>query len=109
MASGAPGASIRAGAALDLRRTLRRNLQYGGQVLRWSHREPKFKPRPLVIIADISGSMERYTRLLLHFIYSLTFGLGQPVESFVFSTRLTRITRQLRRNMDGSLRCASAP
>src|SRR4029079_15910755 len=57
---------------------------------------PKFKPRPLVVIADISGSMERYTRLLLHFIYSLTFCLGQPVESFVFSTRLTRITRQLR-------------
>ena len=55
----------------------------------------KYKPRPLVVIADISGSMERYTRLLLHFIYSLTLGLGQPVESFVFSTRLTRITRQL--------------
>ena len=84
------------GPRFDLRRTLRRNLKYGGQVLEWSLREPKFKPRPLVVIADISGSMERYTRLLLHFIYSLAFGLGQPVESFVFSTRLTRITRPLR-------------
>jgi uncharacterized protein with von Willebrand factor type A (vWA) domain len=84
------------GPRLDLRRTLRRNLpKYGGQLLEWSFREPKSKPRPLVLIADISGSMERYTRLLLHFIYSLTTGLRQPVESFVFSTRLTRITHPL--------------
>jgi uncharacterized protein with von Willebrand factor type A (vWA) domain len=49
--------------------------------------------------------MERYTRLLLHFIYSLTAGLDQPVESFVFGTRLTRITRQLHeRNVDQALR-----
>ena len=84
------------GQLLDLRRSLRHNLRYGGEVLTWLYREPKSKPRPLVIIADISGSMERYTRLLLHFIYSVTAGLDQPVESFVFSTRLTRITRQLR-------------
>jgi uncharacterized protein with von Willebrand factor type A (vWA) domain len=83
------------GPRFDLRRTLRRNLKYGGQVLEWSYREPKVKPRPLVVLADISGSMERYTRLLLHFAYGLTAGLGQPVESFVFGTRLTRITRQL--------------
>jgi hypothetical protein len=80
---------------LDLRRTLRRNMRHGGEMLTWARREPKFKPRPLVIIADISGSMERYTRLLLHFIYSLTMALHQPVESFVFGTRLTRVTRQL--------------
>jgi len=79
---------------LDLRRTLRRNLKYGGEVLEWARREPKLKPRPLVVIADISGSMERYTNLLLHFIYSLSSGLNQ-VEAFVFSTRLTRISRQL--------------
>ncbi len=84
------------GQLLDLRRSLRHNLRYGGEVLTWLYREPKSKPRPLVIVADISGSMERYTRLLLHFIYSVTAGLDQPVESFVFSTRLTRITRQLR-------------
>ena len=80
----------------DFRRTFRRNLRFGGEVLVWSFRKPKYKPRPLVIIADISGSMERYTRLLLHFIYSMTEGLAQQVEAFVFSTRLTRITRQLR-------------
>ena len=49
----------------------------------------------LVVLADISGSMERYSRLLLHFLYGLTVGLGRPVESFVFGTRLTRITKQL--------------
>ncbi len=84
------------GQLLDLRRSLRHNLRYGGELLTWQYREPKSKPRPLIIIADISGSMERYTRLLLHFIYSVTAGLDQPVESFVFGTRLTRITRQLR-------------
>lgn len=90
---------------LDLRRTVRRNLKHGGEILQWARREPKVKPRPLVIIADISGSMERYTRLLLHFIYSLTFGLSQPVESFVFSTHLTRITRAIHhKNVDQALR-----
>ncbi|BCX04055.1 MAG: hypothetical protein KatS3mg053_1993 [Candidatus Roseilinea sp.] len=96
------------GAALDLRRTLRRNIAHGGELVRFAERSPKLKPRPLVIIADISGSMERYTRLLLHFIYSLSAGLEQPVETFVFSTRLTRITRQLRqRSVDRALRDVS--
>jgi uncharacterized protein with von Willebrand factor type A (vWA) domain len=92
------------GSLFDLRRTLRQNLKYGGEVLSWVRRHPKYRARPLVIIADISGSMERYTRLLLHFIYSLTMGCSQNVESFVFSTRLTRITRQLRdRDVDRAL------
>lgn len=96
------------GATLDLRRTLRRSMKHGGELLLFAEREPKIKPRPLVVIADISGSMERYTRLLLHFIYSLTAGLAQPVETFVFSTRLTRITRQLRqRSVDRALRDVS--
>lgn len=84
------------GRRLDLRRGLRHNLRYGGEILEWPTRRPKIKPRPLVIIADVSGSMERYTKLLLHFIYSVTSTLEQPVEAFVFATRLTRITRQLR-------------
>ncbi len=89
----------------DLRRTVRRSLKYGGEVLEWARREPKYKPRPLVVIADISGSMERYTRLLLHFIYSLMAGLDQPVDAFVFGTRLTHISRQLRgRDVDRALR-----
>ncbi len=93
------------GRFLDLRRTVRKNLRYGGEILEWAKREPKLKPRPIVVIADISGSMERYTRLLLHFIYGLTMGLARPVESFVFSTHLTRITRQLQhKDIDQALR-----
>lgn len=80
---------------LDLRRTLRRNMRYGGELLEWPRRQYKIKPRPVVVIADMSGSMEQYTKLLLHFIYGLAGGLDQKVEAFVFSTRLTRVTRQL--------------
>ncbi len=84
---------------------MRRNLRYGGEIFDWAEREPKRKPRPLVIIADVSGSMERYTRLLLLFTYGLARALEQKVEAFVFSTRLTRITRQLReRNLERALR-----
>lgn len=84
-----------AGAGLDLRRAIRRNLRHGGEILYWPRRVRKTRPRPLVVLADISGSMERYSRLLLHFLYGLTVGIGRPVESFVFGTRLTRITKQL--------------
>jgi uncharacterized protein with von Willebrand factor type A (vWA) domain len=88
----------------DLRRTLRQNLRYGGELLDWARHERKTKPRPLVILADISGSMERYTRLLLLFAYGLSEGLAQAVEAFVFGTRLTRVTRQLRgRDADRAL------
>jgi uncharacterized protein with von Willebrand factor type A (vWA) domain len=85
----------RRGPSFDLRRSLRRNLRYGGEMIEWPRRSKKDKPRPLVVIADISGSMERYTRLLLHFVYGLSEGMQEMVEAFVFSTRLTRITRQL--------------
>jgi hypothetical protein len=96
------------GHLLDLRRTVRRSLKYGGEVMEWARREPKHKPRPLVILADVSGSMERYTRLLLHFVYGVTAGLDQPVEAFVFSTRLTRITHELHgRDIDEALRDVS--
>jgi hypothetical protein len=84
------------GTAIDFRRTLRQSLRHGGEVLLWSKREPRVRPRPLVVLADVSGSMERYTRLLLHFLYCLAEGLEQTVEAFVFSTRLTRISRHLR-------------
>ncbi|MGH9366860.1 MAG: vWA domain-containing protein, partial [Thermoanaerobaculia bacterium] len=77
------------------RRTLRRSLRHGGEILEWAKREPAVKPRPLVVLADISGSMERYTRLLLLFLYGLAQGLDRRVETFLFGTRLTRITREL--------------
>ncbi|MFQ5709902.1 MAG: VWA domain-containing protein, partial [bacterium] len=54
------------------------------------------RPRDLVILCDISGSMERYSRMLLHFMHTITAG-KLKVETFVFGTRLTRITRTLRR------------
>jgi uncharacterized protein with von Willebrand factor type A (vWA) domain len=95
------------GRALDFRRTLRRNMRYGGEVLQLSWRETRTTPRPLVVICDISGSMERYSRILLQFVHAITEGLGE-VESFVFGTRLTRITRQLRHNdIDDSLDAVS--
>ena len=60
------------------------------------------------MIADMSGSMERYTRLLLHFVYSLTQGLGQRVEAFTFGTRLTRLSRHLQdRDVERALAAVS--
>ncbi len=82
------------GSSLDWRQTFRRNLQYGGELLELSHRQPRYKTRPLVLICDVSGSMERYTRLLLHFIHTIAGDLGR-VEAFLFATRITRITRYL--------------
>ena len=82
------------GDALDWRRTFRDNLKYGGELLELSHRQPREKTRPLVLICDVSGSMERYTRLLLHFIHTIAGNIGR-VEAFLFATRLTRITRHL--------------
>ena len=84
------------GPRLDLRRTLRRSLRHGGELLAWAPRRRRTRPRPLVVLADISGSMERCTRLLLLFLYALAEGLEQRVEAFVFGTRLTRVTRHLR-------------
>ncbi len=90
-------------AYLDLRRTLRQSLRYGGEPILLSWRQRKEKRRRLVVICDVSGSMELYSRLLLRFLYLITRGL-HPVESFVFGTRLTRITYQLKgANIDGAL------
>ncbi|MDQ7039957.1 MAG: VWA domain-containing protein [Rhodothermus sp.] len=87
----------------DLRRTLRQALRRQGEVLHLAMRLPRYKSRVLVALCDISGSMERYSRLLLHFLHAITGGLRR-VESFVFGTRLTRITHQLRlRDVDVAL------
>ncbi len=87
----------RQGQHLDLRRTMRRAFSTGGETLSWARRRRKLKPRPLVLICDVSGSMERYTRLLLQFLHTVSHGVGANVETFVFATRLTRITPSLRR------------
>ena len=97
----------RRGSYPDMRRIVRRNLKYGAEILELTWREIKHKPRPLVIICDISGSMSLYSRLLLHFIHTVSNGL-MNVEAFVFGTRLTRITRQLkRRDVDDAVRDVS--
>ena len=90
---------------LDLRRVMRNNLSNGGEPIVLSFRTRAYHPRPLVVLCDVSGSMERYSRMLLHFIHALTHGLtGVDVEAFVFGTRLTRITHHLRhKDVDESM------
>jgi uncharacterized protein with von Willebrand factor type A (vWA) domain len=91
----------------DLRRVLRQGLRYGGEVMKFAWQTPKLKPRPLIILCDISGSMERYTRFLLRFLYVVTNGL-KSAEVFAFGTRLTRLSRSLRQsNMDLALKQAA--
>jgi uncharacterized protein with von Willebrand factor type A (vWA) domain len=82
------------GRALDLRTIVRRNLRYGGEPLERPTRGRRPKRRGLVLIADVSGSMDRYARMLICFVHGLTGELAH-VETFVFATRLTRITREL--------------
>lgn len=95
--------AARRGTQLDLRRTLRQNMRYGGEMLRLAWRETRTEQRPLVVLCDISGSMEHYSRILLQFVHTISNGL-QDVEAFVFGTRLTRITRHLRqRDIDDAV------
>lgn len=87
-----------------MRAMLRRSLSTGGEALRWRRLRRTVHPRPIVLVCDISGSMERYSRFMLRFAHALQRS-GAPVEVFVFGTRLTRITRQLRvRSPDAALR-----
>jgi hypothetical protein len=91
------------GARVDLRRTLRQSLRGGGAIIDLARKRRLRRPPPLVILADISGSMERYARMLLHFMHAVTNDRDR-VHSFVFGTRLTNITRQLRqRDIDLAL------
>lgn len=88
------------GNTLRLRQVMRTAVRTGGVPLQLSWQSRKIKQRPLVLIADVSGSMEKYGRLLLQFFYSVSHSFGQ-VECFVFGTRLTRITHQLKlKNID---------
>lgn len=89
----------------NLRRVIRDNLRHGGEPIDLAFRQRVYRPRSLVVLCDVSGSMERYSRMLLHFVHALTHGLKDtPVEVFVFGTRLTRITRHLRyKDVDESL------
>ena len=95
--------SSRNGRRLDARATLRKSLAADGEPAVLIRRARRVKRRPLVILCDVSGSMEAYTRLLLHMSHAFARGWGR-VETFTFGTRLTRITRQLReRRPDAAL------
>jgi uncharacterized protein with von Willebrand factor type A (vWA) domain len=83
------------GGRVDLRRTARHSIRSSGELIHLLYRQPRLRRRPLVLLCDVSGSMERYSRLLLIFAYAIA--RREDVETFVFSTRLTRITRMLRR------------
>jgi uncharacterized protein with von Willebrand factor type A (vWA) domain len=85
---------------IDLRPVVRANMAYGGELLALPRRVRRERARPVVVLADVSGSMERYARLLLQFVYGLAAG-ARDVESFVFATSLTRVTREVARGGGG--------
>ena len=83
------------GPLLAPRAMLRANLPHGAEPIEWVWRRPRRRPRPLVVLVDVSGSMDRYARLLLRFTHALS-RTPAHVEAFVFGTQLKRITRLLR-------------
>ena len=84
------------GRLLAPRTMLRRNIATGGQFTEWVWRRPTKRPRQIVVLCDISGSMERHSRLLLRFVQALSAASSVKTESFVLGTRRTRVTRMLR-------------
>jgi uncharacterized protein with von Willebrand factor type A (vWA) domain len=97
------------GRLLATRRMFRRNLQYGGDPLEWLWQRALTQPRSVTLICDISGSMARHSRLLIRFAMALHRVAGVRTEAFVFGTRLTRVTHELRgREPDAALARVSA-
>lgn len=95
------------GARIDLRATLRAALRGQSDLLPLRRRSPRLRPPPLVVLCDISGSMHRYARMLLHFLHALAGG-RERTHVFLFGTRLTNITRALRhRDVDAALAAVS--
>ena len=83
------------GPSVDLRATIRASLHEGGEILTLERRRRVTRPPPLVALCDISGSMSRYAQVLLHFLHAVTNDRDR-VHSFLFGTRLTNVTRQLK-------------
>ena len=95
------------GPLVDLRSTMRRSLRRGAGDVQLVRRRRRHRPAPIVVLCDISGSMSRYSRVLLHFAHALARDRTR-VHSFVFGTRLTNITRSLRdRDVDAAIERAS--
>ena len=90
-----------------MRRALARSVRTGGDVFTLPTLRRRRRPRPLVVLCDVSGSMDRYSRLLLHFAHGLE-QRHERVEAFLFSTRLTRVTHQLRLRRTGDAVAAVA-
>jgi uncharacterized protein with von Willebrand factor type A (vWA) domain len=82
-------------ARADMRATLKAALRTGGDIIPLRFRRRRTRHPPLVVLCDISGSMERYSRMLLHFLHAVTNDRDR-VHSFLFGTRLTNVTRYLR-------------
>jgi uncharacterized protein with von Willebrand factor type A (vWA) domain len=93
---------------IDTRRTVRRALATAGEPARLLRTEPSDRPRRLVLLVDVSGSMEPYARALLRFVQAAVAG-GTKVEAFTLGTRLTRVTRELTsHDPDAALAAATA-
>ncbi|MBI2305548.1 MAG: VWA domain-containing protein [Chloroflexi bacterium] len=84
------------GHELDMRRTLRRNLRHGGEIFTWARRRRKVKKLRVVVLCDVSGSMDCYSRFFVQFLYGMQNSL-LGVRTFAFSTHITEITPYLRR------------
>ncbi len=83
------------GPMTDLRRTIRTSLRQGGEILSIARSRRVTRPPPLVVLCDISGSMARYAQILLHFLHAVTNDRDR-VNVFLFGTRLSNVTRQLK-------------
>jgi uncharacterized protein with von Willebrand factor type A (vWA) domain len=96
------------GTRLAPRQMLRASLATGGELMDWRWRRPRVEPRPIVLLIDVSGSMETYARVMLRFAHAL-LRANRRTEVFVFGTRLTRVTRALAsRDVDAALARVSA-
>lgn len=96
------------GTRIDPRKSFRRSLRAGGASIELSFRAPAMRRPPIVAICDISGSMSDYTRVFLHFLHALGDARGS-VQTFLFGTRLTNVTRSLRnKDVDEALAACSA-
>jgi len=86
--------AARRGHLVDLRRTMRASLRRGGEIMEILRRERRLQKTRIVLLCDVSGSMDLYSRFLIQFVYALQHAVGR-VETFVFSTGLSRITGSL--------------
>jgi uncharacterized protein len=96
------------GNRVDMRRTMRDSLRSGGQMIKLARKKQKWREPPLVVLCDISGSCSNYSRMFLQFLHALSND-RQRVSVFLFGTRLTNVTRDLkRRDVDEAIARVSA-